>query len=60
MVSIRPQSLPCGQQRTEAVPVLFKLRQVVEAGQHQPDGKEEPHDVRPLDVHVSRPSKPKA
>ena len=60
IASIRLQSFPCGQQRAEAVPVLFRLRQLVEAGQHQPDGKDELHDVRPLDVHVSRLSRPKA
>lgn len=60
MVLITLQSLSCGQQSAEAVPVLFKLRQLVEAGQHQSDGNEEPHDVRPLDVHASRPSRPKA
>ena len=53
--SMTEQSFPVGQQSADAVPVLLRVRQVVDDGQHQPDGNEEPHALRPLDEHVSRP-----
>jgi len=52
------QSFPAGQHSAEAVPVLLSIKQFVDDGQHQPDGSEEPHVARPLDVHVSRPINP--